>query len=196
MRLFKDEILFLSSLTFEGSYYLGFLCSDPVKEKHEAFKAIVNKTIKKWKKDQDNLQILKVPYSNFVSLDPRIGGDQDSSVFVKLLFNGLTRISRDGKPKYSVAKSVTVSSDKKTYIFKLQESYWSNGAPVVAFDFEYAWKKVLSPGFVTPFAYVFYPIKNGKKAKEGKVEIEEVGIEAIDERTLKVELENPCTLFY
>ncbi|WP_316358026.1 peptide ABC transporter substrate-binding protein [Candidatus Neptunichlamydia sp. REUL1] len=195
-----DEIiqgrnLVSSSLTFEGSYYLGFLCNDPAKEKHEAFKAIVNQTLKKWKEDQDNLQILKVPYSNFVSLDPRIGGDQDSSVFVKLLFNGLMRIGRNGKPKYSVAEKFTVSDDKKTYVFKLRESYWSNGAPVVAFDFEYAWKKVLSPGFVTPFAYVFYPIKNGKKAKEGKVEIEEVGIEAIDERTLKVELENPAPYF-
>lgn len=63
-----------SSLTFEGSYYLSFLCSDPVKEKHEAFKAIVNKTLKKWQEDQSKLQILKIPYSDVVSLDPRIEG--------------------------------------------------------------------------------------------------------------------------
>lgn len=196
----SDEIiqgrnLVSSSLTFEGSYYLSFLCNDPVKEKHEAFKAIVNKTLKKWKEDQDNLQILKIPYSNFVSLDPRIGGDQDSSVFVKLLFSGLMRIDREGKAELCAAEGFTVSRDKKTYIFKLRESYWSNGDRVIAFDFEYAWKKVLSPGFATPFAYVFYPIKNGKKAKEGKANLEDVGIKAIDDSTLKVELENPAPYF-
>ncbi|NRA90646.1 MAG: peptide ABC transporter substrate-binding protein, partial [Simkaniaceae bacterium] len=93
------------------------------------------------------------------------------------------------------AESYEVTDDKKTYTFKLCESYWSNGAPVVAYDFEYAWKKVLSPGFASPFAYVFYPIKNGKKAKEGKISIDEVGIESVEERTLKVELENPAPYF-
>ncbi|MCB1109607.1 MAG: hypothetical protein KDK64_01380 [Chlamydiia bacterium] len=184
-----------SSITFEGSYYLGFLCSDPQAEKHQEFKKIVTQTLEKWEEGQKKLQILKIPYASFVSLDPRIGGDQVSSVVVKLLFNGLMRISPDGKPVFSVAESYTVSEDKKTYVFKLRESYWSNGAPVVAYDFEYAWKKVLSPGFTTPFAYVFYPIKNGKKAKEGRIAIEDVGIKALDERTLRVDLENPAPYF-
>lgn len=184
-----------SSVPFEGSYYLGFLCDCPSEEKHEAFKKAIKQTLHKWEEAQGKLQILKLPYSDVVSLDPRIGGDQTSSVYVKLLFNGLMRINQEGKPEFSVAKDYKVSDDKKIYTFHLKESYWTNGEPVVAYDFEYAWKKVLSPGFSSPFAYVFYPIKNGKKAKEGKVPIEDVGVKAIDDQTLQVELENPAPYF-
>lgn len=194
-KIIQGRNLVSSSLTFEGSYYLGLLCNDSVKEKHEAFKTIVNKTLKKWKEDQSKLQILKIPYSDVVSLDPRIGGDQTSSVYIKLLFNGLMRINQEGVLVCSVAESYDLFPDKKTYIFKLRESYWSDGSPVVAYDFEYAWKKVLSPGFTSPFAYVFYPIKNGKKAKEGKVPMETVGVKTIDARTLRVDLENPAPYF-
>ena len=184
-----------SSINFEGGYYQGFLCIDPRIEKHEEFKKTVKETLDAWEERQKKLQILKIPYSSFVSLDPRIGGDQVSSVVVKLLFNGLMRIDPNGKPVFSAAESYTVSNENKTYIFKLRESYWSNGAPVVAYDFEYAWKKVLSPGFVSPFAYVFYPIKNGKKAQEGKASIDDVGVKALDPQTLQVDLENPAPYF-
>jgi len=51
-------------------------------------------------------------------------------------------------------------------------------------DCQYAWKKVLSPDFSTPFAYVFYPIKNSKDAKEGNLSVDEVGVKAIDKKTL------------
>ncbi|MGE5195731.1 MAG: peptide ABC transporter substrate-binding protein, partial [Anaerolineae bacterium] len=61
--------------------------------------------------------------------------------------------------------------------------------------FEYAWKSVLVPSFKTPFSYLFYSIKNAKLAKEGQVEIAEVGIKALDERTLRVEFEFPTPYF-
>lgn len=191
----QDRSLVSSVLTFEGSHYLSYLYEESDQNKQKLFEETLNTTLKKWQADKDKLQVLKIPYMEIVSLDPRIGGDQDSSVLIKLLFDGLMRIDEKGVPQCAVAKTYDVSRDQKTYTFYLKDSNWSNGDPVTAYDFEYAWKKILSPGFMTPFAYVFYPIKNGKGAKEGTIPVEEVGISAVDERTLVVELENPAPYF-
>ncbi len=184
-----------SSLSFEGSHYLSFLYEEGDPEKQKLFKETIKGTLKKWQAEKEKLQVLKIPYMDIVSLDPRIGGDQDSSILVKLLFDGLMRINNKGVPECAVAKSYEISKDKKTYTFHLRDSKWSNGDLVTAYDFEYAWKKILSPRFSTPFAYVFYPIKNGKAAKEGTLGLEEVGISAVDDKTLVIELENPAPYF-
>lgn len=191
----QERSLISSMLTFEGYHYFSFIYDEMSEEKHEKLKKTLLTALDKWKKQKEQLQVLRAPYTTIVSLDPRIGGDQESSALVKLLFDGLVRIDDHGFPKCAVAKTYEVSNDKKVYTFTLRESYWSNGDPVTAYDFEYAWKKVLSPSFSTPFAYVFYPIKNARKAREGEVSIDAVGITAIDDHTLKVELENPAPYF-
>ncbi|WP_194847973.1 peptide ABC transporter substrate-binding protein [Candidatus Neptunochlamydia vexilliferae] len=191
----QDRSLISSSLSFEGSHYWSCLFEGISQEKHQIFERTIIKTLEKWQQDQEKLQTLRLPYGEITSLDPRTGGDQESSVLIKLLFNGLMRINKYGKPECATAKTYTISDDKKTYTFHLADTYWSDGSPVVAYDFEYAWKKVLSPNFSTPFAYVFYPIKNGKAAKEGDLPIEEVGVKALDDKTLVVDLENPAPYF-
>ncbi|MCB1071702.1 MAG: peptide ABC transporter substrate-binding protein [Chlamydiia bacterium] len=191
----QDRSLVSSVLTFEGSYYLSYLYEEPDKKKQKLFEETLTQTLEKWQADKNKLQILRVPYTDIVSLDPRIGGDQDSSILVKLLFDGLMRINDKGIPECAIAETYEVSRDKKTYTFYLRDTKWSNGDSVTAYDFEYAWKKILSPGFMTPFAYVFYPIKNARRAKEGKSRIDEVGILVVDEKTLVVELENPAPYF-
>ncbi|MGH2612952.1 MAG: peptide ABC transporter substrate-binding protein, partial [Rhabdochlamydiaceae bacterium] len=105
------------------------------------------------------------------------------------------RINREGKLEQGIAQEVKISADQKTYLFKLRSTLWSNGSLVSAHDFEYAWKKVLSPTFKTPFAYLFYPIKNAKLAKSGSIPTDAIGIKAIDNLTLKVELEFPSPYF-
>jgi oligopeptide transport system substrate-binding protein len=190
-----DRSLISSMLTFEGSHYLSYLYDQSDQEKKKVFQEVIMKTLDKWQADKDKLQILKLPCYGVVSLDPRIGGDQESSLLVKLLFDGLMRIGDDGKPKCSLTESYSISEDKKQYIFKIRESYWSDNSRVIAYDFEYAWKKVLSPDFSTPFAYVFYPIKNAKAAKKGEISLDEVGVKALDEKTLVVDLENPAPYF-
>lgn len=191
----QDRCLVSSMLTFEGNHYFSFLYEEAHNEKHECFQKTLQTALDDCQAQKDKLQILKVPYMDFVSLDPRMGGDQDSSGLIKLLFDGLVRIDDKGIPKCSTAKTYDVSSDQKVYIFYLRETKWSNGDSVTAHDFEHAWKKVLSPSFSTPFAYVFYPIKNARKAKDGEICIDSVGIEAIDDKTLRVELENPAPYF-
>jgi len=112
-----------------------------------------------------------------------------------MLFDGLTRIGADEKPKEAIAQQICCSEDGKRYTFCLRESFWSNRDPVVAEDFVYAWKKILDPAFPSDLAFQFYGIKNAKAAKEGKLSLDTVGVRALDERTLEVELDHPIPYF-
>ncbi len=150
----------------------------------------------RWRRKVEEQQILRIAFQHTIlSLDPRIGGDSVTSNLIRLLFEGLMRVNAKGEIEKGIAKSFEMSPDGKRYLFELRSARWNDGTPVVAYDFEYAWKKVLSPDFKTSFAYLFYPIKNAKKAKEGLLPIEEVGIRAVDEKTLLVELAHPAPYF-
>lgn len=174
----------------QNTYLLGYLLVDLDLEIQRQLSTSIKEVLKTWKQKVESRQILKLSLEHsFVSLDPRIGGDETSAMMLQMLFEGLMRINREGKLENGVAEKVEISSDHKTYTFKLRPTFWSNRSLVSAHDFEYAWKKVLSPSFKTPFAYLFYPIKNAKLAKSGLLPPEAVGIQALDDLTLKVELE-------
>lgn len=128
------------------------------------------------------------------SLDPR-RGDRRSQIVLRMLFEGLTRVLPDNSIQLAAAESVTVDADKCTYTFNLRQAFWSNGLPVVAADFERTWKEMCAPDFDSPFANAFFCIKNAEAAKRGSVSISEVGVIAVDERTLVVELEHPAPYF-
>lgn len=149
----------------------------------------LQEALNKWQLKIKGRQSLRIGLEySIVSLDPRIGGESVSGDVLRFLFEGLTRFNLNGDVENGIAESIEISSNQKHYTFKLRTAFWNDGSPVTAYDFEYAWKKILSPNFKTSFAYLFYPIKNAKLAKEGKVPPEEVGIYAIDNKTLKVEL--------
>lgn len=162
----------------------------------EPFIERLKQSLNQWQKKLENVHILRIALEYLpVSLDPRIGGEAVSDEVLKLLFEGLTRYDKNGNIENGMAESIEISADLKEYIFKLRNCLWNDGSAITAYDFEYAWKKVLSPDFKTAFAYIFYPIKNAKEAKEGRVASNEVGIQAIDSRTLKVELIRPTPYF-
>ncbi|MGD8192653.1 peptide ABC transporter substrate-binding protein [Brevibacillus ginsengisoli] len=127
--------------------------------------------------------------------DPGIAEDSTSGVLVRAAFDGLTRLDKDAKPVKSVAQDFKVSADQKTYTFTLRDSKWSNGDPVTAHDFEYAWKRALDPKTASNYAYQLFYIKNGEKANKGEVGLDQVGVKALDDKTLQVELENPTPFF-
>jgi oligopeptide transport system substrate-binding protein len=129
------------------------------------------------------------------SLDPRIVRTLKSLTAVKQLFDGLTRLDEKGIPQPAVAQRIEVSKDGLNYSFHLRETYWTNGDPVTAYDFEYAWKKVLDPHFATDYAYLLYPIKNAQMARMGNCDLNAVGVHATNEKILVVELENPTPYF-
>ncbi|USG66316.1 peptide ABC transporter substrate-binding protein [Brevibacillus ruminantium] len=127
--------------------------------------------------------------------DPALAEDSTSGALLRATFDGLTRIGEDGKPHESVAEKIDVSEDGLTYTFHLRDSKWSNGDPVTAQDFEYAWKHALEPATAANYAYQLYYIKNAQKFNTNKASADEVGVKALDEKTLEVKLENPTPYF-
>ncbi|HSX04200.1 MAG TPA: peptide ABC transporter substrate-binding protein [Rhabdochlamydiaceae bacterium] len=191
-----SKSLIKTQVNFQGSLILGYIYETSEEAKQELFAEAILRQLKEWTKKVKNQQVLKLSFLDLPRiLDPRFSGDMLSGPILKMLFDGLTRIGHGSKPMLSIAKSVEISKDFKQYIFKLRECYWSNETRVIAYDFEYAWKKVLSPKFSTPFAYFFYPIKNAKAAKEGNLPIDDVGVRAIDDTTLVIQLEHPTPEF-
>lgn len=188
--------LITAKTEIQGYLTLGYLYDCEDLDQQIIILEAIKRGIKSWLDQLSKMQVVRLYHSLvFCSLDPRIGGDEQSCALHRMLFEGLMRIGRNGKPTLALAESYRVSKDKKKYKFKLRESCWSDGSPLIAYDFEYAWKKVLSPNFKTPFAYLFYPINNAKKAKEGLVPVDEIGVRAIDDRTLQIQLENPVPYF-
>ncbi|HLQ83803.1 MAG TPA: peptide ABC transporter substrate-binding protein [Pseudogracilibacillus sp.] len=131
------------------------------------------------------------------SLHPGMSTDTTSSAVLYQVFEGLTRVDQDEEIVPGMAESWDVSEDELTYTFKLREdATWTNGDPVTASDFEYAWKWVLDPENPdADYAYQLYPIKGAEDAKENGGSLDDVGITVEDDQTLVVELEQPTEYF-
>ncbi|MFJ7748315.1 peptide ABC transporter substrate-binding protein [Peribacillus sp. NPDC097295] len=130
------------------------------------------------------------------SLHPAKAQGTHDSWILNHTFEGLTKKTEEGKIVPAVAESWESSKDGKTWTFKLKDGLkWSNGDPITANDFEYAWKHALNPDTAADYAYQLYYLKggeayNGKKGKE-----EDVGVKATDDLTLEVILEEPTPYF-
>ena len=112
-----------------------------------------------------------------------------------MMFDGLLRQRPGDDKSFSVAESFDVDESLTVYTFHLRDTKWSDGTPVTAMDFEQTWKRVLDPMFPSPFAFMMYVLKNGEAAKRGRIALDEVGVKALDEKTLRVELEYPANYF-
>lgn len=129
------------------------------------------------------------------SFDPRAVIDMQSQSILMPLFEGLMRLSNQNTLENAVADSYTINEKQTIYTFHLKKTYWSNGDPVTAYNFEKAWKRIVSPSFPTKAVFFFNVIKNAQKAKRGECPIEDVGVTALDDYTLQVTLEHPATYF-
>ncbi len=131
------------------------------------------------------------------SLHPGTSSDTTSSAVLDQIFEGLTRVNLEGEPEPAMAEDIDVSDDGLTYTFKIREdAKWTNGDPVTAEDFEYAWKWVLDPDNAdTDYSYQLYSIKGAEDAKENGASLDDVGITVEDDHTLVVELEQPTDYF-
>ncbi|MCS0672573.1 peptide ABC transporter substrate-binding protein [Cytobacillus firmus] len=129
------------------------------------------------------------------SLNPGLAEDSTSGTVLRNVLEGLTRINQDGKPENAMAEDIKVSEDGKTYTFTIRDAKWSNGDPVIAQDFEYAWKWALDPANNSTYAYQLYYLEGAEAFNSGKGEKDAVGVKAIDEKTLEVKLVNPTPYF-
>lgn len=143
-----------------------------------------------------NSSVLRIAsHEDPASFDPRIAGDGCSQAVIHALFEGLTRQNEQGELRLALAKDVSVSQDGLVYTFHLKDTLWSNQMEVTAYDFEHAWKSIISKESTSWFGYAFYIIKNARLAKTGEKELAEVGIESKDAKTLVVTLEHPAPYF-
>lgn len=130
------------------------------------------------------------------SLNPSIGFDALSWEPLNNLMEGLTRLDEDSVVGPGVAEEWEVSDDGLTYTFYLREdANWSNGDPVTAEDFVYAWKYMLDPETASEAAFLAYFIKGGEAFNSGEGSADDVAVSAIDEKTLEVVLESPTGFF-
>ncbi|MFZ0565030.1 MAG: peptide ABC transporter substrate-binding protein [Chlamydiales bacterium] len=130
------------------------------------------------------------------SLHPHLlEGEMKGRVLGKALFEGLTRINSEGEAEFAGAESVEISPSKTQYTFKLRDHKWSDGSAVTAFEYEKAWKQAISPTSDCTRADLFYVIKGAEEAKNGALPLSEVGIHALDKKTLSVELTFPAPYF-
>ena len=130
------------------------------------------------------------------SLDPQKGTTIEEGNIAKDLFTGLIVQDVDANLIPGAATSWTVSADGTVYTFKLREgAVWSDGSPVVADDFIFAWRRLLDPATGAEYASMAYPILNAEAINAGKSKPEELGAKALDPMTLQVTLKGPTPYF-
>ncbi|GIP41998.1 oligopeptide-binding protein OppA [Paenibacillus sp. J45TS6] len=145
-------------------------------------------------------QVLKINLSaEPPTFDPALAQDSQTNTVLKTMYEGLVRMDSEGNEIAGVAESWEISEDGLIYEFKLREdAKWSNGDAVTANDFVFAWKRVLDPATspAPPYSYQLYYISGAEEYNTGELtDFSKVGIEAVDEHTLKVTLKNPTPYF-
>lgn len=112
-------------------------------------------------------------------------------------FEGLAAFGKGDVPVPGAAEKWTVSPDGKTYTFTLRKNAkWSNGEPLTAQDFEYAWKRLLDPKTAASNANTLFYLKNAEDYYSGKIkDADQIGVNAKDPQTLVVTLNAPCSYF-
>jgi ABC-type oligopeptide transport system substrate-binding subunit/class 3 adenylate cyclase len=135
-------------------------------------------------------------YGDPLSLDPTLPNDLGSGLVIRQLFSGLVELSPELDIVPDVARSWEVSEGGRRYLFHLRDDVrWSDGRQVTAGDFEYAWKRVLDPTSGSRNAGQLYDVKGARAFHRGEAGRGQVGVRALDEATLAVDLEGPTGYF-
>lgn len=122
--------------------------------------------------------------------------DTVSFSVLRHVVDNLMMLDENDEPIPGVAKDYKVSDDGLTYTFNLREDMkWTNGEPVTAHDFVFAWTALLDPAFASEYAYFGYVFKNGEKFNMGEVGADQLGFKAEGDYKLVVTLENPTAYF-
>ena len=144
---------------------------------------------------ESDVKVFRYAVNNIpTSLDPsRCNGITDNE-FTHAITEGLTRTT-GGVVSPGIAESWDVSSDGRIYTFHLRDANWSDGVPITAGDFVYSWKRLLDPATGSEYAFAAWMIRNAKKINLEGADPDTLGVRAIDDKTLQVELDNPTAYF-
>jgi oligopeptide transport system substrate-binding protein len=131
------------------------------------------------------------------TLDPTQATGIPEATVITNCFDGLARTDPSGNeivPR--VAERWDLSPDGRTYTFHLRESYWSDGRPVTAGDFEFAMKRLLDPAQAAEYAVMLFYLEGAEDYNSGKLkDPSRVGVRALDDRTLQIRLRAPTPFF-
>lgn len=130
------------------------------------------------------------------TIDPSLNAQIYGVIYISHVFEGLTVRDRNNKVVPGVAEDWEISADGKTYTFFLRtNSTWSDGKPVVAEDFVYSWQRQVDPKVASEYSYQHEPVKNAMAITRGEMPVDSLGVKALDDHTLVVELEAPTAYF-
>ena len=135
--------------------------------------------------------------TNVMSLDTNLATDGESFEVIADCIDGLMQMDAAGASIPALAESYDMSEDGLTYTFHLRDAKWSNGTPVTASDFVFAWRRICKEA--GEYAYMFGSsvgcVKGAQDIIDGKAEPDTLAVSAPDDKTLVVELESPVSFF-
>lgn len=136
--------------------------------------------------------------SEIPTMDSSLVTDSIGFDLLNNIGEGLYRLNQENVAVPAMAEGEpTVSEDGLVYTFTLRDAKWSNGTPVTAGDFEFAWKRAMNPDTASEYGpYMMSGVlKNATEISEGAMDYTELGVKALDEKTLEVTLEKPVPYF-
>ncbi|OYQ66507.1 peptide ABC transporter substrate-binding protein [Aerococcus sp. 1KP-2016] len=144
----------------------------------------------------DDQEITLSTNNELATADSTLMQDIQTTTAGNQYFEGLFRLDENNIAQPAGASNYQVSDDGLTYTFNLREdAIWSNGDPVTANDYVYAWQKMVDPASAAPYAYMFSSIVNAEEIINRNLEVEELGIEAVSDTQFTVSLTVPISYF-
>lgn len=172
-------------------------CSTPgEKNEDKTSKEVSNETDNKTSNEPAARKVLRYSLTADVpTLDPQLMNSIPSSTVGFHIYEGLMR-NHIGEIQPGMAEKYEISQDGKTYTFHLRDANWSDGVPIKAQDYEYAIKRLVDPATASDYSFLVTSlIKNAGDINSGKLPLDELGVKAVDEKTLTIELNNPAGYF-
>ncbi len=181
--MFKKNLALMLALVMVLSLFAG--CSAPAEEPATADEPAETVTEEPADAPEEEPAVAQELIWNLGSepktIDPGLNAASDGGDVVNNMFEGLMR-EVNGEMQPAMAESYEMSDDGLVYTFTLRDTLWSNGEPVTAYDFEYAWARVLDPETASEYSWIF---------DEANVD----SFQALDEKTFEVTLRAPTPYF-
>lgn len=130
------------------------------------------------------------------TIDPQLNATVDGATLINHAFEGLMRLDADGDIVPAQAAGYTVDDSGTVYTFTLRDDIkWSDGQPVTASDFVYAWRRLMDPTTGAGYSYILEMVKNADEILAGDMTSDQLGIRAPDDKTVEITLSAPCPYF-
>ncbi|NKI33844.1 peptide ABC transporter substrate-binding protein [Wenzhouxiangella sp. XN79A] len=130
------------------------------------------------------------------TLDPHRAEGVPTANLLRDLFEGLATTAADGRIVPGAAGRWDVSRDGMTYTFYLRDDgRWSNGDPLTAADFVFSFRRSVDPATAASYGRMLAPIQNARSILAGELPVEALGVEALNDRTVQIRLDDPTPYF-